>query len=250
MTTPCDKRAAGFSLLELVIAMAITLAVMGMATAMVARVFGVRRRETQRTDALSDARRALSIMSREIANAGFGTIDNGIVAADSGLTSIRLRSDLNSSGTINGVSTEQDEDIKYILFSDNSVTPNRRYLVRRDVRYEAGAPSVANQSMIFADVDAITIRYFRQRVTYNTDLNTCDITNVTPATFTVANNSGGTTTLVNEVTTTPNLAQYVVISLCAEVPASGSQNSGNFQPRTRVQLVSDVMLRNAGIIGY
>ena len=249
MTQAFDKRAAGFSIIELIIALAITLSVMGIATTLVTRAFSVRHRESQRTDALADAQRALNLMSREIASAGFGTMDNGLVATDTGLNMIRFRADLNSNGMINGIASESDEDVKYSLFNDTTVTPNRRYLLRRDVRFEVGAPSVANQTMIFADIDAINIRYYRQRVSYNQDLNTCDITGVTPATVTIPN--GNTTvTVSNEVTTTPTLADYVVISICVEVPASGSQNAGSFQPRTRMQLVSDVNLRNAGIINY
>lgn len=249
MSKASDPRARGFSILELIIALAVTLSVMGIATSLVAKAFSVRRRESLRTDALADAQRALNLMSRELASAGFGTMDNGLVLGDTGLNSIRFRADLNSNGTINGIASETDEDVKYILFTDTNVMPNRRYLLRRDVRYEVGAPTVPNQSMIFADIDAITIRYYRQRVTYNQDLNTCDITGVTPAAVTIPQGTGSVT-VTNEVTATPNLAQYVVISLCVEVPASGNQNSNDFQPRTRMQLVSDVTLRNAGIVGY
>src|SRR6186997_129533 len=86
----------GFSLIELLIAMSITLTVMGLATGFLASSFNVRARENQTTDALADAQRALNIMTREIANTGFGMANNGIVAADSNDTAIRVRANLNA----------------------------------------------------------------------------------------------------------------------------------------------------------
>src|SRR5215470_11268638 len=95
----------GFSLLELLIAMVITMALMTAASTLLAQALRVRSRENQKSDALADAQRALNIMSREIANTGFNMTGNGIVAADSGSNSIRIRSNLNrydtSAGTTN-----------------------------------------------------------------------------------------------------------------------------------------------------
>src|SRR6185295_4795809 len=85
----------GFSLLELLIAMVITMALMTAATTLLASALRVRSRENQKSDALADTQRALNIMSREIANSGFNLTNNGIVAADSGLNEIRVRSNLN-----------------------------------------------------------------------------------------------------------------------------------------------------------
>jgi hypothetical protein len=85
----------GFSLLELLIAMVITMALMTAASTLLANALRVRSRENQKSDALADTQRALNIMSREIANAGFNMTGNGIVAADSGLNEIRVRSNLN-----------------------------------------------------------------------------------------------------------------------------------------------------------
>src|SRR5437588_7866846 len=89
---------SGFSLLELIIGMAITLVVVTIASTLLASSFAIRGRENQRSSAIADAQRALNAMSREIANAGYGLSTNGIVAGDSGLTQIRVRSDLDFSG--------------------------------------------------------------------------------------------------------------------------------------------------------
>ncbi|HEV7893738.1 MAG TPA: prepilin-type N-terminal cleavage/methylation domain-containing protein [Pyrinomonadaceae bacterium] len=83
-------REAGFSLVELMIAMAVTLVVMVLASTLVSGSFKTRTRENQKSDALADAQRALYVMSREIANSGFGLSNNGIVAADSTANSIRV----------------------------------------------------------------------------------------------------------------------------------------------------------------
>ena len=59
----------GFSLLELLIAMVITMALMTAASTLLANALRIRSRENQKSDALADTQRALNIMSREIANA-------------------------------------------------------------------------------------------------------------------------------------------------------------------------------------
>src|SRR5918999_446724 len=89
----------GFSLIELIIAMALTLVVLTIATTLLAQSLNMRTRSNENVDALADAERALNIMSREIAQAGFNLDDNGIVAEDSvvdanGNSTIRVRANL------------------------------------------------------------------------------------------------------------------------------------------------------------
>src|SRR6267143_2195580 len=95
-----SKGERGFSLLELIIAMSITITIAGLAFSLLAQMMNVRTRSNEKIDALADAQRALNIMSREIANSGFNLSDNGIVAADSitdanGNSTIRIRANLN-----------------------------------------------------------------------------------------------------------------------------------------------------------
>lgn len=114
------KRAAGFSLLELLIAMTATLLLMAAASTLLTSSLGTRTRENQRSDALSDAQRAISLMTREIGNSGYGLIDNGIVINDSGPASIRIRANINSADempndAIKPLATDdQDEDVAYV----------------------------------------------------------------------------------------------------------------------------------------
>src|ERR687898_213498 len=86
---------SGVSLLELLIAMTITMTLMTAAATLLASSVRMRTRENQKSDALADTQRALNIMSRELANAGFNLTNNGIVTADSGPNKIRVRSNLN-----------------------------------------------------------------------------------------------------------------------------------------------------------
>ncbi len=117
--------AAGFSLIELLIAMTVTLILMVAATTLLTSSLRTRTRENRRSDALSDAQRAISLLSREIGNSGYGLIDNGIVVADSGQTAIRIRANINSIGEQPSnppnpappfplATDDPDEDVTYI----------------------------------------------------------------------------------------------------------------------------------------
>lgn len=220
------KNSAGFSLLELLIAMTATLVMLGIATTALSTGFRIRDREESVTHAAADAQRALNIMSREIANAGFNLSTNGIVPGDSDSTSIRVRSNLNkydssaSYASQNGV-VDAGEDLKYFVNS----AANTEYLVR----YDANASS--NQTTVLANrLDQIRFHYFNQKVTYSTS--DCDIT-------------GASTGEVS-----PGAASYVVIAVCVRIAASGSPGTDGYQPASRVLLVSDVALRNSLLSTY
>jgi prepilin-type N-terminal cleavage/methylation domain-containing protein len=113
------KSAAGFSLMELIIAMTVLLVMMVGASQLLMNSLNVRSRENQKSDALADAQRALNIMSREIGNSGFGLNFNGIVATDCHPTTatdpntaqIRVRA--NTTNTDAAI-LQADEDITYV----------------------------------------------------------------------------------------------------------------------------------------
>lgn len=129
--------------MELLIAMTITIVLMSIVALLMSRTFGIRSRESSRTDALTSAQAAINVMSREIANSGYGlagsfdTIhDNGIVLPDSNLTRIRVRSNyVNTNTTI----SDPGEDVTYyydssaqsIVRYDPAQTPSTTYLVNR-----------------------------------------------------------------------------------------------------------------------
>jgi prepilin-type N-terminal cleavage/methylation domain-containing protein len=116
---PRPSRAAGFSLIELTIAMAIVLVMMAGASRLLMSSLGVRTRESQKSDALADAQRALNIMSREIGNSGFGMDYNGLVApdchpltaADPNVAQIRLLANVDNQ---NSTISEADEDVTFV----------------------------------------------------------------------------------------------------------------------------------------
>lgn len=214
----------GFSLIELLIAMTIVLVITGMTASLIAGSFNTRSRENQRSDALADAQRALNIMTREIANTGFGLNYNGIVAADSGAATIRVRANLNafegqsSSLLVN----DRNEDVKYALYTAG----NASYIVRLDVGTE-------NQTTVLANrVDSLKFRYYPAKITYTMAGSDCDI----------STNSA-------EVTD-KRQTRYIVMSICVELPQVGAPGSSGYQPPSRVQIVSDVSLRNADLGNY
>ncbi len=237
------KRQAGFSLIELIIAMAITIVITAIAGRLLAQSLNIRLRANEQVDSLADAQRALNIMSREIAGAGFNLTDNGIVAADSvtdgnGNSTLRIRSNLNrfntavnpwytgssvSSGAQNGISVANEdagEDVKYFVYDAG----NTNLLARYDV-YGGGSTVLANR------LDSLHIHYFNQKVTYSTAA--CDIS--APS--------------VTELTDL-SLAKYVVIAVCVNQSAVGAPGSPGYQPASSVLLVSDVALRNSNLTIY
>jgi len=235
---------AGFSLIELIISMAITITLMGLASHVLAGAFNVRSREDRKSDAIADVQRALNIMTREISNSGLklpgglGAVStNGVVANDSNSQSIRIVSNLNGvPEAANGYAEDADlddadEDIKFLMYVDATI--GQRYIVR----YEKNA---TNQTTVLANrVDSLIFRYYDEKVTYDTIVNTvdgnkvCDITNV-------KNAAGAAKTEVS-----PANAKFVVIAVGVTLPAVGLRGAEGYQPPSEVQLTSDVVLRNS-----
>jgi prepilin-type N-terminal cleavage/methylation domain-containing protein len=139
----------GFSLLELLIAMVVTLTLMTAGTTLLAHALRVRSRENQKSDALADTQRALNIMSREIADAGFNINGNGLVDADSGIHEIRVRSNLNKYDHDASVSDasranvqDPGEDITYFINDADST----KYLARHD-NYGSGSTGAGETAL-------------------------------------------------------------------------------------------------------
>jgi len=235
------KSEDGFSLFELIIAMTITLVVLTIATTLLAQSLNMRTRSNANVDALADAERALNIMSREIAQAGFNLDDNGIGADDSvvdgnGNSTIRVRANLNRFDTAamdpatRGTVSDPGEDVKFFIYPTGDTTLLARY---DHYGPEPKSTVVANR------LDRLRIHYFAQRVTYSTpncgtsqDARCCDIENPSAA----------------EVG--PAAARYVVIALCIQQGATGAPGSPGYQPAHNLLLTSDIALRNANLENY
>lgn len=161
MKKKVSKSMGGFSLIELMVAMVVILVLMGIVSVLLSRSLGVRHRESQRTDALTSAQAALNIISREVANAGFGIYtgtnnrlaSNGIIAADSSSTRIHFRANVNNVGPRNGTSTATEtdqagEDITYFFDADT----------RSIVRYDPN--DTPRTSVVVNRISSVTFQYF------------------------------------------------------------------------------------------
>ncbi len=205
------KKQTGFSLIELLIAMTITLGVTAIAATMLATSMNVRTRENARTDSIADVQRGLNTMVREISIGGYGfdAPSNGLVVGDCDNSSIRVRSNLNRY-TQNSTSIEGTaEDIKYLVDSTN----DQNYLVRFDRFAPAG-----NQTTVLANrVDRLDVVYL-------------GVGN------TVLNVAFEPSQVVNAVA--------LRIKVSVDLPAVGAPGSPGYQPPTTIELESDVALRN------
>lgn len=241
MQTKRSHNEAGFSLIELIIAMAITMVIMTLSCGLIAAGFNMRSREDRKSDAIADVQRALNIMTREISNAGLklpsglpAIASNGIVTNDSDTDELRIVSNLNGlPDPANGFSedtdvTDTDEDLKFLMYVDADL--GQRYIVR----YERNG---ANQTTVLANrIDSLVFRYYDEKVTYDTTVaanGTCDITNVL--------NAAGTA----ETEVSPSAAKFIVIAVGVTLPAVGRSGSDGYQPPAQIQLTSDVVLRNS-----
>ena len=225
-------------MLELIIAMVVTLAIFGLSSTLLARSFNVRSREDRKSDAIADVQRALNIMTREISNSGLklpgglpNVSTNGVVAGDSDSQSIRIVSNLNGMpDSANGYFedsdvTDMDEDLKFLMYVDGV----QRYIVR----YEKNG---TNTTTVLANrIDSLVFRYYDEKVTYDTTVvdGVCDITNV--------KNAAG----ADKVEVSPGSATFVVIAVGVTLPAVGVVGSDGYQPPSQVQLTSDIVLRNS-----
>ena len=201
----------GFSLIELMVALGVTLVIMVVASKMLAMSMFVRQRENQRSEAVADVQRALQAMSREISNAGLGLSNNGLVAADSDDIAIRIRSNLNAfcnvTTTCDDDTGDAGEDVVYTLINNTTGGggDNQRLITRQDVNNGNAVSALANR------IDSLKFEY------------------VTPAGATTADAS---------------LAQKVKITVTVTLPAVGRQGQAGYQPPSQMQLISEAVLRN------
>jgi len=215
MAKKARNREGGFSLLELLVAMTIMLVLMGTVSMLFSRAMGVRNRESRKTDALTSAQAVLNVISREIANSGFGlynpdtrTASNGIVLADSDAHRIRVRSNVTNalaySAPNAGATSDPGEDVAYYLDTSTSS------IVRYDVNAVAPAPK---KSVVVNRISSVNFEY----VNYT------------------AGTSATTTTSVPTAAT-----GRVIITVVVQLdPVAGQANPGT------VTFTSDVTLRNA-----
>jgi prepilin-type N-terminal cleavage/methylation domain-containing protein len=208
---PGRRGEAGFSLIELMVALGVTLVIMVIASRMLAMTMAVRSRENQRSEAIADTQRALQAMTREISNAGLGMANNGLVDTDSNEIAIRVRTNLNAfCGTTEACDDDTGdpgEDVVFVVLNNTTGGggDNQRLITRQDRNSGDQVSALANR------VDDLEFTYVK---------------------------ADGTTTL------TASEAQSVKITVAVTLPAVGSEGQPGYQPASRTQLTSEAVLRN------
>ncbi|HWS88201.1 MAG TPA: type II secretion system protein [Pyrinomonadaceae bacterium] len=205
---------AGFSLIELMVGLGVTLVIMAVASQILAMSMFVRQRENQRSEAVADVQRALQSMSREISNAGLGLSNNGLVAENSDDIGIRIRSNLNAfCGVSVSVTCDEDtgdpgEDVVYNLINNTTGGggDNQRLITRQDINDDNKVSALANR------IDSLSFEYIDE--------------------------DGATTADAAE-------AQKVKITVTVTLPAVGTEGQSGYQPPSQMQLASEAVLRNA-----
>jgi len=200
---------AGFSLIELMIALGVTLVIMVISAQLLAASLNVRARENARVEAIADVQRGLQTMSREIGNAGLGLAGNGLHPTDSDEAQIRVRANLNAfSGDTDTLDTNDagSEDVVFAIINNftGGEPEGQRLITRQDVNTKR-ISSLANR------VDSLRFDYL---------------------------NPDGT------VAASPAQAARVRITVGVTLRAVGTPGRPGYQPQSRTQVVSDVSLRN------
>jgi len=141
----------GYSLVELIVAMLLSLIILGGAVVIFSKALGTWERESDRVDAITSAQAALSVMSREIGNAGFGLdSDNGLILADCGAKRLRYRTNVVNS---DGVTSSPAEDVTYLYDSGS------QSVVRFDRNANGGAGVTSGIINRVSDVDFVFHNY-------------------------------------------------------------------------------------------
>src|SRR5688572_11678498 len=148
MTAKRSNLEAGFSIVEMIITMVIMLIIVGTVVTLFSRSLNTKSRESSRTDALTASQAALNVMSREIANSGYGTITNGMMS-DS--TNDRLHFVTNHVNTNDNL-LQPGENVTYYF------EPSTESILRYDANGDgAGVPLT---SIIINRISRVEYEYF------------------------------------------------------------------------------------------
>jgi len=140
------RKESGFSLVELIFSLVLTLVILGVAVTTFSSALGSRNRETSTTDAVTSAQAALNIVSREIGNSGYGLVTNGIVIGDSTDKKIHIRTNTNN---LNAQTDGPGEDVTFYYDSASQSV----------VRYDLNSGVSSGVINRVSDVDFIYYNY-------------------------------------------------------------------------------------------
>ena len=229
--TAHDKRQAGFSVMELLVAMMVMIFITGAASTLLVGAFNTRTREDQRSEAISDARRALNIISREVANSGYllprgltyaspsGTKKvpvNGLLPEDCGATSITFVANLNAQGEIDAPAAPPSNEIGDALEDE---------VVKFQLVQTGGNSSLVRRSLTSGDSLVLANR-------------------IDGARFDYLNISG------NDTSADLSKAVSVRVTVWVTMNPVGKAGSAGYQAPAQVNLSSLVSLRNANLTTY
>ncbi|MDI1243098.1 MAG: prepilin-type N-terminal cleavage/methylation domain-containing protein [bacterium] len=149
-----DRGEAGFSLIELLLCLILTLILLGAAVMAFSNALAGRSYQAARTDAIVSAEAAINIMSREIGNSGYGLLTNGLVVGDSTSSRIHMRSNVSNNDF---ATDDQNEDVTFYC---NVCSASGGSVVRYDA-YNGGSTSgiinsVSNVQFQYWDYNEIT----------------------------------------------------------------------------------------------
>ena len=228
------NKEAGFSILELLVAMVVMIFITGAATSLLVSAFNVRAREDQRSEGTADARRALNIISREVAGAGYQlpmgltyaasggsqpVPANGLIPEDCNATSITFVTNTDAQGDFNpdlddGIPDADpnfqiegaDEAIKFQFVQDGT----SNFLVRKDL--------VTGDSLVLANrIDGVQFDYL--------------------------DSNGNVAPSIGE-------AKSINVRVWVMLNPKGQPGSAGYQAPSRVTLSSRVTLRNAQLDNF
>ncbi|HEV2763598.1 MAG TPA: type II secretion system protein [Pyrinomonadaceae bacterium] len=215
---------AGFSLIELIIAMGTTLLILTVVSTLLAQSFGVRMREDRRSDALADVQRAINLMTREIANSGMSlpdpltytpagvttpvdVPDNGLLPAYCDADDLSFVTNLNAlTGSDNDVS-DADEQVHYAFYTSGGES----FLVRQDLR-DNNVDVLANR------IDSVQFQY------------------------------GTSAGVWSSTASSATVAVRVLVTVTLD--SIGTPGAPGYQPESSTQLSSEVVLRNAMLTSF
>lgn len=139
---------SGFSIIEMIVTMTIMLVIVGTVMTLFSRSLNTKSRESSRTDALTASQAALNVMSREIANSGYGTITNGLMS-DSTIERLHFVSNhVNTNDNL----LQPGENITYYF------EPSTQSILRYDAN--GAGPGAPLTSIIINQISRVDYKYF------------------------------------------------------------------------------------------
>ena len=210
---------SGFSLIEMIFSLTITLVIVSIAFGLLAQSLNRKSQDDAEASASADANQAMSWITQDVMNSGFGLTTNGLMVPDCTEEQIRIRANLNAflKETTSNVVTDWDEDIIYQLVNG---ADGRASLIRSDGAKGDARVIATDLDNVDADNDGdgdgLTFQYFDEA----------------------------------GAQVSPPLAVRVAVALRVILPESGQPGSPGYQPSRTKLLSSTVILRNSRLMAY